>query len=64
MADKTSKKSSWFKGLKAEFKKIVWPSRVDVSKQTTVVIVFSTILCIVLALVDWVMKQGINLIIG
>lgn len=64
MADNTSKKTSWFKSLKAEFKKIVWPSRSDVSKQTAVVIVFSAILCIVLALVDWGMKQGINLLIG
>lgn len=32
-AEKSSKKS-WFDGLKAEFKKIIWPDRKSLVKQT------------------------------
>ena len=34
---KTQKKS-WFKGLKAEFNKIVWPDKNTLAKQTTAVV--------------------------
>ncbi len=40
---KTQKKS-WFKGLKAEFKKIVWPDKNTLAKQTTAVVAVSVVL--------------------
>ena len=36
-----SQKKSWFKGLKAEFKKIMWPDRKTVGKQTVAVVLTS-----------------------
>ncbi len=33
MSEKTQKKS-WFKGLSSEFKKIVWPDKMTLVKQT------------------------------
>lgn len=37
-------KKSWFEGLKAEFRKIIWPNRQDLVKQTTAVVVVSVVL--------------------
>ena len=34
---KTQKKS-WFKGLQAEFKKVIWPDKNTLTKQTTAVV--------------------------
>lgn len=39
-----AKKKSWFKGLKAEFKKIIWPDKKTLVKQTVAVIVCSLFL--------------------
>ncbi len=50
----------WFKGLKAEFKKIVWESRETVTKQTVAVVVISLILGLLIALIDFALQYGIN----
>ena len=54
---------SWFKGLKAEFKKIIWPDKKSLGKQTLAVIVISAVLSVIIALLDAVVKFGINVII-
>ncbi len=60
---KEPKKSSFFAGLKAEFNKIVWPNRDDVSRQTVVVVVCSVFLGLIIALLDMVMKIGLIFIL-
>ncbi len=52
----------WFKGLKAEFKKIIWPDKKSLGKQTVVVVIITTILSVIIALLDLVIKFGIDLI--
>lgn len=59
-AEKAPKKS-WFKGLKSEFKKIVWPDKESIAKQSIAVIVITTILGIIIAILDTAIKFGINL---
>ena len=54
--------SAWWKGLKSEYSKIVWESKEDVTKQTTAVVIISVILGIIIAIVDWVLKNGIDFI--
>ncbi len=54
---------SWFKGLKSEFKKIIWPDKESLAKQTVAVIIITAVLALVIALLDLVVKFGINLII-
>ena len=49
-----TQKTSWFKGMKAEFKKIVWPSRKEVGKNTVTVIVTSLIIGAVIFCMDTV----------
>ena len=56
-------KKSWFKGLKSEFKKIVWPDKETLVKESAAVIVITVILGLVIALVDMAIEYGVNLII-
>ena len=60
--EKTQKKS-WFKGLKAEFKKIVWPDKNTLAKQTTAVVAVSVILGALIAVIDVILRYGIDLLI-
>ena len=65
MADNTekAKKSSWFKGLKAEFKKIIWPDKKTLAKQTVAVTVCSLILGAIIAIVDALLQYGIDFLV-
>ena len=65
MAEKTekAKKTSWFKGLKAEFKKIIWPDKKTLAKQTVAVTVCSVILGAIIAVVDVIVKYGIDFLV-
>lgn len=56
-------KKSWFKGLKSEFKKIIWPDKESLAKQTVAVVVISTILAVVIGIVDQIVKFGISIIL-
>jgi len=54
------KSKSWFKGLKSEFKKVVWQSREDVTKQTIAVVVITLIVGILIAIIDMGLQYGVN----
>ncbi|HJA80262.1 MAG TPA: preprotein translocase subunit SecE [Candidatus Mediterraneibacter intestinipullorum] len=60
--EKTQKKG-WFKGLQAEFKKIIWPDKKTLAKQTTAVVVVSVVLGAVIAVIDAILKYGIDLLV-
>lgn len=60
--DKAPKKS-FFKGLKAEFKKIIWPDQETVVKQTITVLTVSIALGLVIGILDFVIKWGLSFII-
>ena len=65
MGDAANEKApvkSWFKGLKAEFKKIVWPDKESLGKQTVAVVIITAILSLIIALLDAVVKFGIDVI--
>lgn len=57
------KKPSFFKGVKAEFKKIIWPDKSTVSKETGAVVFFSVVLGVLIAVIDAIVKAGLGLII-
>ncbi len=65
MAENTekAKKSSWFKGLKAEFKKIIWPDKKTLAKQTVAVTVCSILLGAIIAIIDALLQYGIDFIV-
>ena len=63
MAENANKtKSSYWKGLKAEFKKIIWPAKQDVAKQTVLIVVVTAILGIIIKFLDTGIQALINLI--
>lgn len=55
---------SFFKGLKNEFKKIIWPDKKDVVKSTAVVTVVSIIVGLIIVVVDMIIKYGVNLLVN
>ena len=57
---KAQKKKGFFSGVVAEFKKIIWPNRNSLFKQTVAVIVSSVILGAIIVLVDLVIRFGIE----
>ncbi len=59
---KTQKKS-WCKGLKAEFKKIVWPDKNTLAKQTTAVVAVSVVLGALISVVDALLRYGIDFLV-
>ncbi|MBO8462943.1 MAG: preprotein translocase subunit SecE [Firmicutes bacterium] len=60
--EKTPKKS-WLKGLKAEFSKIVWPKKNTIAKETGVVLVVAIILGVAVAVFDFFVQYGMDLLI-
>ena len=61
-AEKAPKKS-WFKGLKAEYKKIIWPDKKSLTKQTAAVVVTSIVLGIIIKVLDVIMTYGVAALI-
>ena len=57
-------KKSWFKGLKAEFKKVIWPDRKTLATETTAVVAVSSAVGIIIAVLDLVIQYGLNFLIG
>ncbi len=65
MSEKTTKaqKKSWFKGLKAEFNKVIWPDKNTLVKQTTAVVSVSILLGALITVIDAVLKYGIDFLV-
>ena len=61
--EKAPKKKSFIKTLKAEFKKIIWPDKQTLTKQTIAVLISSVALGAVIAVLDLIIKFGLNIII-
>ncbi len=58
-----SPKKSWRDGLKAEFKKIIWPDQKSLVRQTTAVVAISVALCAIIAILDAVIQFGLGFLI-
>ena len=67
MSDKAEKKAripEFFKGVKAEFKRITWPDKTTLLKQTTAVISVSFVVGVLIALLDSIIQYGINILLS
>ena len=62
---KTAKapKRNWMDGLKAEFKKIIWPDKKSLVRQTVAVVAISVGLCAIIAILDAVIQLGLGFLI-
>ena len=59
---KESKAAVFFKGVKAEFRKIIWPDRDTLLKQLAAVLVVTVLLGVVIALIDFGFQNLIDLL--
>ena len=60
---KKTENTSWFQGLKAEFKNISWPDRKTLIRETITVTVVSVVLGVIIATLDMVLQYGINFLV-
>ncbi len=58
------KKSSFLKGVRSEFKKIVWPSKADTVKYTALVIGISIVVSLIIWGMDMILRGAVGLLIG
>ena len=64
VSNEKAPKKDFIKGLKAEFNKIIWPDKETLTKPSIVVIVSTIALGIVIAVLDLIIKFGLNIVIG
>ena len=57
-----TQKTPFLKGVKHEFKKIIWPDKKSVARQTTTVVIISVILGILIKFIDMLVQYGFSFI--
>lgn len=62
-ADIAKKTGSRIQKLKAEFNRIIWPDKNTIVKETTAVVVVTVILGAIIALLDLIIKTGLDKIL-
>lgn len=62
--DDKKKSSGLISKYKAEFKKITWPTRDDLIKQTITVIIVSLLVGVIIFCMDFVLKAGVSYLAG
>lgn len=62
-SDKTPKKKSWFSGVKAEFKKVIWPERQTIVRNTTAVVLVSIFISIAVKVSDLLIQAVLDLLL-
>ena len=60
----SAQKESWLNGVKAEFSKIIWPSKESLARQTTAVIIVSLVVGLIIAMLDTAIQYGVNFLVG
>ena len=59
-----SKTRTWWDGVKGEWRKIIWPTKEDLVKKTVTVSVVSIILGVIIAILDFLIQNGIDVLLG
>lgn len=58
-----SKMTTYFRGVKAEMKKVIWPSKKELANYTGVVIMVSALVAIIVWILDLLIHGGLGFII-
>lgn len=58
--EKSTLKRSWFQELKTEFRKIIWPDKNSLIKESIAVIIIAIIIGCIVALVDMGLIEGLS----
>ncbi len=64
MSEEKKPRENWFKGLSGELKKIIWPDGRTLARETTAVVSVSVALGIIIAIVDFVVQYGIDILVN
>ena len=59
-SEKTPKPVRFWDGVKAEFKKIAWPDKDDLLKQSVAVVAISIVVGAIIAVLDFVLQYGVD----
>ena len=59
-AEKATKKQGFFKNVQIEFKKISWPDKKTMFKQSVAVVAIAVVAGVVIAGIDYLAVEGIN----
>ena len=59
-----SRWQKWTNGVKAEFNKIIWPTREDIQKETTAVVVVGVILGVLISMIDFIVQHGVDVLVN
>ena len=60
---KGKKKVSFRKGLRTEFKKITWPDKTSLTRQSVAVVAVTLVLSVLIALLDVIFQYGVDWLI-
>ena len=52
--------ATWFREMKSELKKVVWPSLAQVYKNTVIVLVVCAVFAVITGLMDLVLNLGVS----
>lgn len=65
MSDGTKKTGlkNWYQGLQSEFKKISWPDRDTLTRETVTVTIVAVVLGVIIATLDMILQYGINFLV-
>lgn len=56
--------AAWFREMKSELKKVVWPSASQVYKNTCIVLIVCAIFAILTFAMDFIFTEGVKLLSG
>ncbi len=54
--------ATWFREMKSELKKVVWPSASQVYKNTVIVLIVCAVFAVITGLMDFVLQYGVSLL--
>ena len=60
----SASKENWFTGVRAEFNKIIWPTKESLARQTTAVVVVSVIVGLIIAVLDFGIQELVNILVN
>jgi preprotein translocase subunit SecE len=61
-SEKALKPVKFWEGVKSEFKKITWPDKDDLIKQSVAVVIISVVLGAIITVLDFGMQYGVDFI--
>ena len=62
--NETTKKTSWLDATKAQFKRIIWPTKEEAARRSAVVLAVSVLLGVIIAVLDRVLLLLTDVIIS